>query len=304
MQIPESIEVDVLSALRRDGDATSIREFQVASRGGVSETLRFRTEAQDYFLKWNNKPGFGTFTNEALQLSLLRQSRTIHVPVVVGFAEGAGEQPAWMLQVWAGSATRGDKEQRLGRILGEQVAQLHIATADAAPGYGYVEREVDGVVRLPTQDWVGFFYDGHMRHNIERARRENRWTQERNRRVDMLIERLPDLLGGVKRAPTLLHGDLHSGNVRLGPSGESILVDPWLFYGDRELEIVSTYLSGDFPDSFYDAYNATFPLEADFEERVDLYKLVWFLSGLYYSPNPGSGEDNSIADPILARYVG
>lgn len=301
--VPSSIEADVVAALLEWGDSTSITEMRSATPGGVSETLLLSTGAHIYFLKWNSKPWFGTFTNEAFQLSLLRQTSTVRVPVVIGFAEGSDERPAWMLQLWAGAAQQGDEPLRVGGRLGERLAQLHRATAGSAPGYGYVERQEDGTAILPSQSWPQFLYEAHLRHHIERARKENRWTAERNRRIDRLIESLPDLLDGVQRTPTLLHGDLHSGNVRLAEDAEPVLVDPWLFYGDREIEIVSTFLSGDFTPEFYEAYNASYPLEPNFNERADLYKLVWLLSGLYYAPSE-SGDHNAIADPILERYVG
>lgn len=302
--IPQAIEADVMAALRKAGDASTLRQIQAASPGGVSDTLRLKTDAGDYFLKWNSAPWFGTFATEAFQLSLLRQTDTVRVPVVVDFAEHQEGYPAWMLQRWAGAAEPGDERHRIGSRLGERLAALHLMTAGSAPGYGYAEREPEGAVRLPTQDWLTFLYEGHFRHNIERARKENRWTAERSQRVDRLIQRLPDLLGAVNRTPTMLHGDLHSGNVRLAEDGEPVVADPWLFYGDRELEIVSTLLSGDFPSSFYETYRAVYPLETGFEERVDLYKLVWLLGGLCYSSDPASGEDNAKADPILAHYVG
>lgn len=303
-RIPQSIETDVIRALRQAGDETLLREIQPTAIGGVSETLLLKTNASVYFLKWNETPWFGTLTNEAFQLSLLRQTHAVCVPVVIGFAEGQQGCPAWMLQKWAGSAGKGDESVRLGAKLGERIAALHTATLNSAPGYGYVERNEDNSTNLPAQDWVGFLYEAHLRHHIERARKENRWSLERNQRVDRLIERLPDLLGSVERAPAVLHGDLHSGNVRLGENGEPVLVDPWLFYGDREIEIASTLMSGDFTPEFYESYNANFPLAPSFKDRVDLYKLVWLLSGMYYSSDSSSGEDNAIADPILIRYVG
>ncbi|MBW4608714.1 MAG: fructosamine kinase family protein [Hassallia sp. WJT32-NPBG1] len=75
--------------------------------------------------------------------------------------------------------------------------------------------------------------------------------------------------------------------------------------GDREVEIVSTLISGDFPIGFYEAYNAVYPLEPGFDERADLYRLIWYLSPGYYAPHPDDVEtNNAITDPILEKYVG
>lgn len=293
--IPEAIRDRVLNAIHEAGDSTPMRQENAATPGGVSETARLQTERGDYFLKWNSTPWFGTFTNEAFHLSLLRDTGTVRVPQVVGFAEGEEGQPAWMLQEWVGGATPEQEANRVGAVLGERIAALHKKTAGSAPGYGFPQRADDGTVLLPTKEWPLFFYEANLRHHIERARKENRWTPERNQRVDRLIERLPELLGGVNRTPTLLHGDLHSCNVRCAADGEPVVADPWLYYGDREHEIVSTIVSGDFPPEFYAAYNAAYPLEPGSAERVDLHKLAWLFS---------DGYAPAVSDPILQRYVG
>src|SRR5437868_5397202 len=103
--IPESIHEAVMGVLRASGDTTPLRETQAAAQGGVSDTCRLRTERGDYFLKWNQTPWFGTFTNEAFHLALLRDTHTVHVPTIVGYAEGEAGRPAWMLQVWIEGAS-------------------------------------------------------------------------------------------------------------------------------------------------------------------------------------------------------
>lgn len=40
--------------------------------------------------------------------------------------------------------------------------------------------------------------------------------------------------------PSLLHGDLWSGNYMFSTDGTPILIDPDVFYGDRELDLAMT----------------------------------------------------------------
>jgi len=47
-----------------------------------------------------------------------------------------------------------------------------------------------------------------------------------------------------------------------------------------------TLISKDFSSEFYQAYNAVLPLEPEFDERVDLYCLIRYLSPGYYAPHP------------------
>jgi protein-ribulosamine 3-kinase len=301
--ISQALQQQIISALRETGDRTPIRNMQPANPGGVSNTAYLLTERSKYFLKWNETPWFGSFTTEAFHLSLLRQTETVRVPEVIAFAESQNGSPAWMLQEWIGGASTQQEHDRLGAQLGEKLAALHwISAVESLTGYGYVMQGNDGSINHPDQEWATFLYEAHLRHHIEQARSENRWSTQRNQRIDRLIERLPLLLSGVRRSPSLLHGDLHSCNVRCASNGEPVVADPWTFYGDREVEIVTTLVSGDFPSAFYQAYNAVYPLEPGFE---DLYRLIWYLSPGYYVSQPDDVEaNNAIADPILENYVG
>ncbi|MCC9266235.1 fructosamine kinase family protein, partial [Bacillus velezensis] len=72
-----------------------------------------------------------------------------------------------------------------------------------------------------------------------------------------LYTRLADIFPNEK--PALLHGDLWHGNVLIGKDGYASLIDPAVYYGNREAEIAFTYLFGGFEPAFYDAYTQTTP---------------------------------------------
>jgi fructosamine-3-kinase len=79
--------------------------------------------------------------------------------------------------------------------------------------------------------------------------------------------------------PSLLHGDLWSGNVGFTPKGP-VIFDPAVYFGDREADIAMTELFGGFPDSFYEAYNRELPLDAGYGRRKHLYNLYHLLNHL------------------------
>jgi len=99
--------------------------------------------------------------------------------------------------------------------------------------------------------------------------------------------------------PSLLHGDLWSGNVMAGLSEEPVLVDPAVYFGNREIEIAFTTLFGGFDSLFYEAYQESFPLEKNFEERIDLYNLYPLLVHVNLF---GGGYSNSVWT-ILRRFA-
>ena len=82
---------------------------------------------------------------------------------------------------------------------------------------------------------------------------------------------IPDLLPADQ--PALLHGDLWSGNVMVGGDGKVCLIDPAVYYGHREIELAFTQLFGGFDHEFYRSYQSTYPLEAGFDQRVDIYNM-------------------------------
>jgi fructosamine-3-kinase len=55
--------------------------------------------------------------------------------------------------------------------------------------------------------------------------------------------------------------------------GQPALIDPAVYFGFREADLAHTRLFGGFDQRFYDAYNETFPLLDNFEERVAIYNL-------------------------------
>ena len=89
-----------------------------------------------------------------------------------------------------------------------------------------------------------------------------------------------DVLAQHHPQPSLLHGDLWSGNAALLAGGAPVLFDPAVYYGDREADLAMTELFGGFPREFYAAYEAAYPLPAGYELRKHLYNLYHLLNHL------------------------
>ena len=100
--------------------------------------------------------------------------------------------------------------------------------------------------------------------------------------------------------PSLLHGDLWGGNWLVGASGEPVLIDPAVYFGDREAELAMCHLFGGFPGSFFAAYDALWPPAPGRAERVRLYQLYHLLNHLNLF---GEGYGGQV-DAILRDFVG
>jgi fructosamine-3-kinase len=86
--------------------------------------------------------------------------------------------------------------------------------------------------------------------------------------------------GGHRTQPSLLHGDLWSGNASVDSRGQPVLFDPACYYGDREADIAMTELFGGFSQDFYASYNQIWPLDNGYKTRKHLYNLYHILNHL------------------------
>jgi fructosamine-3-kinase len=92
-------------------------------------------------------------------------------------------------------------------------------------------------------------------------------------RIEGLAERIEDYL--IEPAfPSLLHGDLWTGNVLVRRERIAGFVDPAIYCGASEIELAFATLFGTFGDAFFESYVSSIPLEPDFHElRAGIYNL-------------------------------
>ncbi len=73
--------------------------------------------------------------------------------------------------------------------------------------------------------------------------------------------------------PSLLHGDLWSGNILFNMKGAT-LIDPAIYFGDKEMELAFILLFDTFGETFFKAYEEVHPLSDDFYDvKVPLYQI-------------------------------
>ncbi len=117
--------------------------------------------------------------------------------------------------------------------------------------------------------------------------------------LDRAEARFTELLCSAIEAPAILHGDLWGGNFIVDESGGACLVDPAVYFGQREADLAMTRLFGGFEPVFYEAYNDEWPLLAGHGERLRIYQLYHLLNHLNLF---GSGYYRQ-CENILQRYA-
>jgi fructosamine-3-kinase len=285
------------TALHAAADTSPIHSVSSVGGGSISRVARVRTGAGEYALKWSERGTPGLFAAEAHGLGLLAAAGAVRVPRVPALRDEPGEA-AFLLLEWLAAPSELNRAAA-GEALGRQLAALHRSTA---PAYGLDRDNFIGATPQSNEwmdSWLAFFRERRLRFQAELARRNGYLSHERAWLLDRLIDQLDTWIDDRHVQPALLHGDLWGGNFILGPGGAPAVIDPAVYYGDREADLAFTMLFGGFPDTFYRAYEEAWPLPDGWRERRDLYNLYHLLNHLNLF---GEGYGGAV-DAIVRRYV-
>lgn len=274
------------------GRELSIKSFEFVSGGCINNAVKLHTAMGDFFIKWNIYELEGMFEAEARGLQILKESQEIGIPTIHGVGQKEGQ--AYLLLEFIASSS---PEKGFWENFGANLARLHQHTQ---PYFGL---DFDNYIgSLPQyndkiEDGLQFFIEKRLKVQAGLALYEEKIDRVLHQRFSRFYEKLPDILPNENAS--LLHGDLWSGNYIPDAEGRAMLIDPAVYYGNREAELAFTHLFGGFEDSFYAAYEEVYPLEKGFEERKDIYNLYPLLVHVNLF---GSGYLSAV-ERILNKYL-
>jgi fructosamine-3-kinase len=250
LPIPGSLQVDL-----------GIEQAEPVAGGCIHDCYRIRTGPEEKFLKTNSGDYADAFAAEADGLAALRTSG-MRAPEPLGHGVAAGR--AWLLLEYLDLNGKRDFA-----ALGRMLAAAH---RRCGPRFGWQRDNHIGATPQQngwSDDWGQFWIKQRIRPQLELAKHNG------------FALAFPDssLLEEHAPLPSLLHGDLWSGNVGFTPGGP-VVFDPAVYYGDREADLAMTELFGGFPQAFYRAYNEAWPLEEGYQRRKHLYNLYHLLNHL------------------------
>lgn len=304
MTLPHEMLPSLLSALASQGDDSEIQGVTLLTGGCINHTVRLETSRGAYLLKWNHTPLPGMFRQEAAGLRLLAETKTVLTPEIIAVLDENQEGlPAFIILEYI-DPPKIKPNHWEAEEFGAQLAEMHYKTASVkGQRFGLDHDNYLGASLQPNRwsdDWVTFFREYRLDYQIRLAQNNGHLPPARQKMITRLLDRLPQFLGSQPHQPALLHGDLWSGNVIPDTNNRATLIDPAVYYGDREAEIAYTELFGGFSRRFYQAYDDTWPLEKNYSERRDLYNIYHLLNHL----NLFGEAYGSQIDAILKYYVG
>lgn len=283
----------IVERLNRAGIAVATTSKPVPTGGGdISAAWRLPGADRDIFIKTGRSASLPMFTAEADGLTELAGANVLRVPEV--FAVDHVKNTAFLALEWL-PFERAD--EHVERQFGERLALMHRETASE---FGWHR---DNTIGLTPQhntwsaDWVAFFREHRLGYQLNLAA-EKGYGGELQNMGRQLLKRLPVFFEGYDPVPSLLHGDLWGGNWACC-SGEPVIFDPAVYYGDRETDLAMTRLFGGFGRSFYEAYEAAWPLSPGNRERQNLYQLYHVLNHLNLFGSSYMGRAIALTSELL-----
>lgn len=236
-------------------------------------------------------------------LAALRDTQTVRVPDVHGIVAAGDGQVALALEYLELAAL----DRHSGARLGEQLAELHRRSgAQVDAPYGWPRDNYIGATPQSNQShrhWAGFFAAERLRPQLALAG-GNGMERILREKGERLAENLAAFFLDYRPAPCLLHGDLWSGNAGQLPDGTPVVFDPAVHRGDREADLAMAELFGGFPEAFYAAYRAAWPLDAGYETRKTLYNLYHVLNHYNLFGAGYLGQARRMIDRLSAELRG
>ncbi len=248
------------------GSTPNITNVELIAAGNINQAVCIQTGKRSFLLKLNYDPNEAIFQKEAEGLEILRKNCPLKIPEVIAYGQVEGQNFLLMEYIDSGNYFQGYWDK-----LAEGLAELHMNTK------AFYGLEDDNFIASlpqknePNESWTSFFIYNRLDPLIGRAYYEQLISKEFLVRFQGIYTKLEGFFPTEK--PALLHGDLWSGNILRTSEGMPALIDPAVYYGQREVDLAFSKLFGGFDQKFYEAYDAVYPLASGFEERVSVYNL-------------------------------
>ena len=284
--IPSEIKRRIITQLGNALNTTITVNGESSIVGGcINNAIKINTDKGLFFVKWNTNAKANMFQTEYNGLKVLKDTNTIRIPNVLCF-----DDDFLILEFIPPS----NPNNAFWEVFGQKLALMHKQTHSKF-GLDF-DNYIGSLYQDNTQNknWTEFFIQNRMQTQLSIGNFSGTLLSD----FDKLFQKLPNLFPNEK--PALLHGDLWNGNFLAKNGDTPMLIDPAIYYGNREIDIAMSKLFGGFNSDFYFAYNESHPLENGWKERIQICNLYPLLVHVNLF---GGAYINQVKN-ILSYYVG
>lgn len=245
-----------------DNSALDISHYRRVHGGDINQAYCLFGSQGKYFLKVNNAKKYPRmFEKEANGLAELNKNCTLIVPQII--QTGIVENEQYLVLEWL---EQGNPRKKNWGDFGAALASMHQANQ---PFFGWKEGNFIGTLyqnNKPSTLWHIFFEECRIMPLVKMLFDNQYFSKNDIQSAGFFCNKIQEIFP--EEPPSLLHGDLWSGNFLTIGTGEVALIDPAVYYGHREMDIGMTKLFGGFDGEFYDRYNDTYPLRKGWQSRL------------------------------------
>lgn len=245
----------------------AVERVQPVAGGSINKAYQVVAGGEKYFLLVQPDADVHFYDAEIAGLKLF-DDHGIRGPRVIDSGQAQGN--AYLLLSYLEEVSHGSQTR-----LGEMVAKLHQVHSHSGEfGFDYPTEMADlSFTNQWTDTWYDQFVTGRLDGLYEKIKRAGYFNDQEQALADEVYHIISEELRHHKPSPSLLHGDLWSGNYMFVQGGAPALFDPAPFYGDREFDLGATLTFGGFSRDFYEAYDQAYPLDDKAWGRIEFYNL-------------------------------
>jgi len=267
------------------------------------------------------------FEGEFASLEAIAKTGQIRVPKPIAIAD----YPAGSFLVMEHLDMRSLSRQTAAQF-GTQLANLHLHNQklvqqdskrasfvgktdsdEAVKKFGFNVTTCCGFLPLNNdwnEDWVRFYCQQRLEPQMNMD--EVKGDREAHELWGRLVQEIPKLFQDIEILPSLVHGDLWSGNMAQthdvisgddssnSSSAIPVIFDPASFYGHDEFEFGIVAMFGGFDPQFFQAYHAVIPERPGRKKRLQLYQLFHHLNHWNHFGSGYRGSSLSLMRKLLS----
>ncbi len=246
-------------------------EQQRSVRGGcINQGYCLIGSETRYFVKLNQAAQAAMFEAEALGLKQMIATQTLRLPHPICW--GTVNTSSYLVLEWL---DLGRAQGSAWAKMGQQLAHMH--QVRSVNQFGWEINNTIGStpqINTWTKHWADFFAEQRIGYQLKLACRKGGDFGN----IEPFIDLVKAILRERRPHPSLVHGDLWSGNASVTTAGEPVIFDPATYYGDHEVDVAMTELFGGFPATFYQGYQSVLPLDVGYQQRKVLYNLYHIIN--------------------------